>query len=414
MEKGVFVIALLNNIKSMSRQCIYLVGFSTHQMKELKVNSQYTSHNYALYIGKQLNGFIKDKLSEIQTGDKIAIITDDNVNKLYVDKFIENAIPKTFCETVIAVISPGEASKSRETKAYIEDNLLIKQFRRNDLLIAFGGGVINDVTGFTASTYKRGIHWVSVPTTLLSMSDASIGGKTAINTDYGKNTIGTFYNPDVVFCDLDYLNTLTEREIRNGIVELVKHFLLCDTKGFDDFCDIIFSPVYSSLKRLTKNKDFEELLYKSISIKKRIIEKDPTEKDYRKVLNLGHTIGHAIEKLNANITHGEAVAMGIILEMKLGKKLGITKAKLIDKIEDLFRKLGIDTELPSSSDSKELMRLMSNDKKNTNNTSIDFILLKDVGKIYKPSSGTWSSQVDNDLLNRILDDVLSNKPGQIH
>lgn len=380
-----------------------------------KINIENKGHKnkiYSLYIGRLLNTFIRSTLKDVFTGDRVAVITDDNVNRLYLSKFVEKVWAGSNYKPSVITITAGEDSKSRGTKACIENFLFKNNFKRNDLVIALGGGVVSDIAGFTASTYKRGIHWLIVPTTLLSMVDASIGGKTAINTDYGKNTLGAYYNPKAVFCDLAYLDTLSKRELKNGFVELVKHFLINGKHHFDELLRLTNNPDYQCVKGIIHTEFFDELLYKSIYIKKTIVEKDPTEQGLRKMLNLGHTIGHSLEKMFANISHGEAVAMGIMLEMRIGRELNITSNSAIEKVKAVFDKLGIVTTLKLPVSVDKLIYYMCNDKKNTDSMNIKFVILNDIGKLYQPGNNEMTLKLDTTSLHRILNNVLSDKTNQ--
>ncbi len=307
-------------------------------------------------------------LEKLNLGSRYIIITDDNVFQLYIKK-----ATKTFSKkpTIIA-INPGEKSKSRKTKISIEDTLLEVGVNRDCCIIALGGGVVGDLAGFVASTLFRGVNYVQVPTTLLSMVDSSIGGKVAINHSKGKNLIGAFHHPKLVFSDVTTLKTLSNDEILNGLAEMIKHGLILDKEYFK-----YLEENYQSIINL-EEKTTIEAIKKSCEIKSKIVNEDEKEKGKRALLNYGHTFGHAIEKISNNkIHHGKAVALGMYIAAIIANKTGTLNAKDAERQNSLLKNIGYITDLKL--DIMKMIEIMHLDKKVKSN-EIEYVLLKNIGK----------------------------------
>lgn len=340
-------------------------------MLRLKVNTRINNYKYYdIIIENNFNNIIKYFSNSYKN---ILILTDNNIYNLYV-KGKELSQPNIYYYTITA----GEGSKTRSEKSKIEDTLAKLHLTKHDLMIAFGGGVVSDLCGFTASTYKRGIDWVIFSTTLLSMVDASIGGKTGINTHFGKNQIGSIYPPKRVYCGIDYLKTLPNIHIKSGLIELLKHFILFDKEAFDKSLQLINN---NNLQELITSENFIKLLYKSIGYKKKVVEKDPYEKGFRSVLNIGHTIGHAIEHISNTITHGEAVAIGLLIEFFIQYKRGYINISCYDRILKMLERLNINYRLVKQIDINTIVKLCLNDKKNISKSQIEFVKLKSFGRV---------------------------------
>lgn len=277
--------------------------------------------------------------------------------------FLESDIPFEIIE-----IDPGEEFKNLETCQGVWEAMTELGADRKSLLITLGGGVITDLGGFVAGTYKRGIDFVNIPTTLLSMVDASVGGKTGVDLGVLKNQIGLFLNPQLVIIDTHYLDTLPERELQSGLAEVIKYGLTFNIELIDE------------LKSLNNLKN-SNLIKESIDIKNKVVLEDPKEKNIRKVLNFGHTIGHAIESYflksqnKESLTHGEAIAIGMVCESYLSTKvckLTIEKANFVKQlIGDYYQKIDI-----SEDDISPILEYLKHDKKNTNGI-VNFVLLDD-------------------------------------
>lgn len=285
------------------------------------------------------------------------LLVDENVYDIY-----KNTIEDAFASSqyTITIIPAGEHSKSFAMVESTIHTLMEKQIKRQDYLVAIGGGVIGDLTGFIASILFRGIDYIQVPTTLLAMVDSSVGGKTAINISSGKNLVGAFHSPKKVIIDPKFLTSLPEIERRSGLSETLKAGLIGDQ---------------SLLESLEKSNEIDaSLIARAIKVKLHYVEQDYRDLSLRHTLNFGHTYGHAIEQYhNYNITHGEAVAQGMILALDLGVKREITPSKLRDKIIALITSLHLTQDI--SMDKNALMPYMKNDKKSTNN-SVRFVFLK--------------------------------------
>src|SRR5690625_191966 len=270
-------------------------------MKTLTVKS--STNEYNVYIGQQIRHQLTDYLSDHYTA--ILIITDESVAKLYLDDILNNFSNNHVYQTTIKA---GEASKNIHTYHQLQTDALSYGLDRQSLIIALGGGVVGDLAGFVAATFMRGIDYVQIPTTILA-HDSSVAGKVAINHDLGKNLIGSFYPPTAVIYDVETLASLPVREIRSGVAEIVKEGLIADPELFEHLIAI-------DLEHLDMEK-LSEYLLKGIHVKANIVERDERESGERKYLNLGHTLAHAIEAeyKYGQITHGEAVAIGLLFAM---------------------------------------------------------------------------------------------------
>ncbi len=322
------------------------------------------------------NGSINTYLkSELMSDSKKFIIIDNKVSKKIIN------IIKNKKNVVLIKVKGSEKLKSINNYWKIISNLLQKKIDRSSTIIAIGGGTVGDICGFISSTILRGIKFVLMPTTLLSQADSSIGGKNGINSKYGKNLIGTFYQPDIVVIDPTILKSLPLKQIRTGYAEIVKHALINDKK--------FFNWLKKNLKNilLLKKDSLSYAISKSIKIKTKYVTSDEKEKlinsSSRAILNFGHTFGHALESINeyrSNLTHGEAISIGMILATKISYKMKNIKRSELDDIIDHFKRAG----LPYSTKSiinKKLYKKIIADKKNTNN-KINLILLKKVGQAY--------------------------------
>jgi len=314
---------------------------------------------------QQLNSYLTN--DEIST---VFVLVDKNTHKHCYTKFLNKLSTKK--EMKIIEIEAGEMHKNITTCVSVWKKLTDLGADRKSILINLGGGMITDLGGFVASTFKRGVKFINIPTTLLSMVDASVGSKTGVDLDNLKNLIGLFSNPEMVLIDSNYLQTLSARELRSGVAEIIKYGLTFDSKLLDEI---------KNDRWLNINK-LNPVIYKSISIKNKVVLQDPKEENLRKVLNYGHTVGHAIESYFLehttleNLTHGEAIAIGMVIEAYLSHKLydfPLTElTSLKEYILKTFGKTTIDAEHYT-----DILDLMKHDKKNING-SIRYILLKNV------------------------------------
>lgn len=282
--------------------------------------------DYDITIESQGLSQLPKLISKVYSGKYLFVVTDKHVYDLYHDEF--NAFMSEFFIQYV-ILEPGEKSKSFKTYQLVIETLIEKGIRRSDLLIALGGGVVGDLTGFVASTLYRGIPYFQVPTTLLAMVDSSIGGKVGIDLKQGKNLVGSFYTPKGVLIDPHFLKTLPKREYVNGLAEMIKAGLIGDKK------------LYTYL--LEHDEVSENEIALSIFVKRELVIIDPYDKKERMLLNFGHTFGHAIEKKHQYETylHGEAISYGMLIALEIGISLGETKRELYDEIKQLFLSKGL-------------------------------------------------------------------------
>lgn len=303
---------------------------------------------------------------------RVALITNEVVAPLYLD-MVRGALERAGVKVVTVVIPDGEKYKQWETLNKVYDQLLAARCERGTTIIALGGGVVGDVSGFAAATYQRGAPFIQMPTTLLAQVDSSIGGKTAINHPLGKNMIGAFYQPKVVISDMQTLLTLPERELKAGLAEIIKHGLISDAE--------FFAWLENNVERILA-RDMEALthaVFRSCEIKGAVVVRDETEQGDRALLNFGHTFGHAIENGMGygSWLHGEAVAAGMALASDLSMQLGMLQSADTGRIRKLLLRAGLPVEVTGIS--REKMRdLMSLDKKSRDG-NLRFILLEHIG-----------------------------------
>jgi len=327
---------------------------------------------YDIYIEDSF-GALVDALEPFALADrKVCIVTDSNVNPLYGAE-VEDMIGAISGECVRYVFPAGEESKTLDTVKEIYKFLIGNHFNRKDLLIALGGGVVGDLTGYTAATYLRGIEFIQIPTTLLSQADSSIGGKTGVDFDGYKNMVGAFYMPRLVYMNMATLQSLNDRQFYSGFAEVMKSALIKDGNFYEWLIDQMYEICERDVETLS------EMVERSCIIKKLVVEKDPLEKGDRALLNFGHTIGHAIEKyMNFTMTHGECVALGCVAAAFISWKKNWLSMEEYYEIRDMF----VPFYLPISIDNldiEKVLQLTKSDKK-AENGYIKFILLKKVGK----------------------------------
>ncbi|MCR5784084.1 MAG: 3-dehydroquinate synthase [Eubacterium sp.] len=304
---------------------------------------------------------------------KIMIVTDTNVAPLYLEE-LKNALFDEYKNIYSCVIDAGEENKTIETVQNVYEDLILNKFERRDLLIALGGGVVGDLTGFTAATYLRGVDFIQIPTTLISMSDSSIGGKTGVDFKAYKNMVGAFYMPKLVYMNLSALNSLPDRQLASGMGEVIKH-------GYIKNRDLL-DKLNNSVEKI-HNKEFsfmKEIIYMNCDIKRGVVENDPTEKGERALLNFGHSIGHAIEKLmNFELYHGECVALGMQAASYISYKRGNITEDEYTSVIDICKKYDLPTKFtPKGFNAINIIETMKSDKKMDKGT-LKFILLEKVG-----------------------------------
>tara|TARA_B110001452_G_scaffold265526_1_gene270343 strand:+ start:1304 stop:2410 length:1107 start_codon:yes stop_codon:yes gene_type:complete len=345
-------------------------------MKKTKLLVNTTIRKYPIIIGSNLIINLSKILKENQIEfDKCLLIIDKKIPKFLIRKTIESLKNK---KILIYYFNANELNKNQKNINKILNILLKNNFHRNDCLISVGGGITGDVSGFAASIFKRGMKFVNIPTTLLAQVDSSIGGKTGINSSQGKNLIGSFFQPNLVISDINFLKTLPRREIICGYGEIIKHALVADKKFFT-FLDKFGSKILN-----LKSPYIEKSIYKSCSIKKNVVEKDEKESGPRKILNFGHSFAHAYEAAlgySKKLNHGEAVILGLKAASKFSFLNKILKNKELKLIENHLNKLDLPSDLNkffSNKDLKKIIFFMKKDKKNYAK-KLNLVLLKKIG-----------------------------------
>tara|TARA_B100000963_G_scaffold359123_1_gene385516 strand:- start:12260 stop:13372 length:1113 start_codon:yes stop_codon:yes gene_type:complete len=347
-------------------------------VKTLFVKTQ--KKKYPIFIGKNiLKKFNKYQKKYLKDVSKILIISTKKIPKKYLDNLKKN-IKKVNVYTFI--LPDGEYIKNNSFLTKITNRLSKINFNRNDCVIALGGGVVGDLSGYAASIYKRGLKFVQIPTSLLSQVDSSVGGKTGINNNYGKNIIGSFYQPNFVLIDTETLNTLPKREVSAGFAEILKYSLILDRKFFN-WLNINGKIILKNQNQTTVLK----AIYTSCALKSKVVQKDEYENSYRAILNFGHTFAHAIEtktKYSKKIIHGEAVLIGMMLASRLSYKLGYLRDKDLNKILNLYKKLKLNfkyNKFVTEKNMNTIFKIMLNDKKSSGK-KIKIILLKNIGQAF--------------------------------
>ena len=341
---------------------------------------------YNIYIGK---GLLSERalINSYCQGDKVLVVSNDVVAPLYFDKLSRSLAGKKIHSVII---KDGEVNKSRTSFFQIIDYLVENNFRRNDTLIALGGGVIGDLSGFAAASYQRGMSFLQMPTSLLAQVDSSVGGKTAINHTAGKNLIGAFYQPVAVIIDLDSLKTLPDKEYFSGLGEIVKYALL----GENEIQELLSQDYQKIIDR--DEGVLQQLIYLSCQKKANIVANDEKEKGERALLNLGHTFAHALETLThyRHYLHGEAVSVGILMALSLSHKKNLIGKELIEDYTRLFERLNLPTRIDVEIDIDKFLDAMTKDKKNQSD-SYRLILVTQQGCIIQ-------EETDKELLANVI------------
>lgn len=344
-----------------------LTGFSTQMKVELGERS------YLIYIERALSSKIGNIISDLHPGKKIGIVTDENVSKLHLDTVAANLSDAGF-DVLNAIIPAGESSKSLAVISTLYDKFLEERFERNSTIVALGGGVVGDIAGFVAATLLRGINFVQVPTTLLAQVDSSVGGKVGINHAMGKNLIGSFYQPKAVIIDTDFLSTLPQKELMCGMAEVIKYGLILDS----NFAKRIAAD-FSKIIELNDHILIQDLIRRCVELKAEVVSKDEQESGLRRILNFGHTFGHAVEAIvpRGSVTHGEAVAFGMRAAIRLSESLELLASDQSEEALNLVENIPIAGSISELTVS-DLMESMNSDKK-VRDGEIHFVLLDKIG-----------------------------------
>ena len=362
-------------------------------MEKIIVEIKNENKKYPVFIGNSLLPKIADFIKEKHNDKKVIVITDDIVKSLYENKILDALKQSKPC---LISVPAGEESKSRETKQYIEDILLERMYGRDTIIIAFGGGVVGDLAGFIASTFKRGIPLIHLPTTLLAMVDSSIGGKTGINTKHGKNLIGTIYQPEAVFTDINFLNELPDNEFLSGLAEIIKMAATLDEKLFD-FMETNYKKILSREKDILIN-----LIKRSVELKKEIAGKDPFESGPRQVFNFGHTLGHAVESASKlMVKHGFCISIGMAVESRVAVLSGNLASEEEKRITALLESFRLPTKIKKDIKSSRLIEFMKEDKK-ARKQKPRFVILKKIGRI-KQDENNFSFEIDESTIKKAIE-----------
>lgn len=308
--------------------------------------------------------------------NKVCIVADSNVAVLYLEEITSLLTPVfAFCTSV--VFEAGEGSKNTDTVGQVYEHLIENKFDRKDLLVALGGGVVGDLTGFTAATYLRGIDFVQVPTTLLAQTDSSIGGKTGIDFMQYKNMVGAFYMPKLVYMNISALKTLPSRQFCSGMAEIIKHGFIKDA-SYTQFIRANSEGIMAQ-----QPDTMEEMIYRSCQIKREVVERDPKEQGERALLNFGHTIGHAIEKLsNFALYHGECVALGMAGAAYISHQMGNLTEEQLKDLEQIMESCGLPVSLEKFTHTPEDVLAVTKLDKKMESGKIKFIILRTFGEAY--------------------------------
>jgi 3-dehydroquinate synthase len=354
-----------------------------------KVKIELGVNSYDIYVGSGLLPLAGLRLKELGFIGRAVIITDTNVKKHYAG-IMEDGLTSAGYDVEILEIPPGEQNKTLKTAARLYDELSRINTERITPVLALGGGVTGDLAGFVAATYMRGVPYIQAPTTLLAMTDSSIGGKTAVDLGRLKNIIGAFYQPKLVVADINTLKTLPAAELANGMAEVIKHAAIMDKEFF----------VYleSNMdKVLALDADvMEYVIARNVRIKAGVVSKDEKETGLREILNYGHTVGHAVEVVsNFKLKHGQAVAIGMAAEAKISRRLGMLSAKDADRLGKLIIRAGLPARIPDF-DVKKIMQAMTHDKK-VRHGRLNFALLKSLGEAF----------ITNDVDAAFVEEVIS-------
>ena len=346
--------------------------------------------SYPVVVGRGLEGSVAEFLADKHPDRRAAVVTDSNVASLAAEGLISSFGSRP---ADLVVFPAGEASKTREVKERVEDELIARGFGRDTVIVALGGGVVTDLAGFVAATFTRGVPYVSLTTTLLGAADAAIGGKTAVDTPAATNLIGAFHQPAAVFIDLDRWLTLSDRQIREGLGETVKHACIADACFFEALEGAFVERGLSPAEFVRDDALAELTARRNCEIKRDFVTSDVHEGNRRMGLNLGHTIGRALETAAGyTLNHGECVAIGLALQSRLGERLGYCSPSDVARIEALLSAIGLPTKIPEEVPVDRIMEAMAHDKKGKAG-AIRFVFQDGVGRLAVHDGGSYARPV---------------------
>lgn len=314
-----------------------------------------SGRNYSIRIENGLFGLLPGLLAQRHAGRKLAVVCDDTVQALYGNR-LTDALVREGLEAFVVPFPAGESHKTLQTLTGLYGELAQRRFTRSDVVVALGGGVTGDMAGLAAATFLRGTAFIQIPTTLLAMVDSSIGGKVAVDLPQGKNLVGAFYQPHAVYTDPSLLDSLPDRQFANGMAELVKHGFLFDASLVDR--------IAAMGSRASLHPQMEALIAESCDWKRKVVEQDERDEGPRQLLNFGHTLGHAIEKVTGftEIAHGEAISIGMCVFSRMARARGWSEPGTAERVEAALAAVGLPTELPAL-DAGRLFDAMTLDKK---------------------------------------------------
>lgn len=352
--------------------------------------------SYEIEIGYELGQKLIDDLRAglVGTIKKFVVVTDSIVKDLYADRIYDLLLQNDYKSDII-VFPAGEKSKTRQTKEFIEDTMLAKGYRRDCCIIAVGGGVVTDIAGFVAGTFGRGIPFINYATTLLA-ADASIGGKTAVDTPLATNLIGLFNQPEKVYIDISTWKTLPQRQISSGLAETIKHACI-SSRDFFDYLLTNMDAVFEINDIVCQN-----IAQENCKVKYQVVTKDERESGLREILNLGHTVGRAIETVSEyKLLHGEALAIGLVAEVKLSKKLGYCTDEDEALLIQILDRANLPVEIPGYIDREALIKKLYTDKK-VKNGELRFVLQKGIGDVMVFDCDQYAKTIPENMAREII------------
>ncbi|KKW10701.1 MAG: 3-dehydroquinate synthase [Parcubacteria group bacterium GW2011_GWA2_49_9] len=353
--------------------------------------------SYGITVGAGLLARLPEMLKRECPASSYVIIADKATEKLF-GRTLEAELKKAGSKVLLLSVPNGELSKSQKEKSRLEEAMLKAGVDRKAVVLALGGGVVGDLAGFVSATYMRGIPYIQLPTTLLAMVDSSVGGKTGINNKRGKNLIGAFHQPSAVYADVETLKSLSDVEIRNGLVEAVKMFMTSDKESFE------FAKEHLD-EALTRNADIlAEIIARAVRIKAGVVERDEYENGERMVLNFGHTIGHAIEKLSGfKMLHGQAVAVGIMVEAQIAHTLGRLSAQALSEVREILARLETPLSVLKKMKPATIIAMTKGDKKSVAGQA-RYVILKEIGKV-EEKDGRFVEEVGDEEVMRAINNT---------
>jgi 3-dehydroquinate synthase len=353
--------------------------------------------SYEVVLGGGLLGDLAELVAHYCPAPRYAVVSDSTVAPLYAKGAA--AALETLAPTLLLQFPAGEWNKTRETWATLTDQLLAARLDRDAAIVAVGGGVVGDLAGFVAATYLRGVRYIQVPTTLLAMIDSAIGGKTGVDTQLGKNLVGAFHQPGAVIADVETLNSLPPLQLAAGMAEALKHGAIADRSYFERLLS------GAEAVRAREPEVLRDAVRRSIEIKVGVVAEDERERGRRAVLNFGHTVAHALEATQGyELLHGEAVAVGMLAEARLGEKIGVTEEGVAREMAGALECYGLPLSPPAEPDRERMLEVMRQDKKNRDGT-VRFALPSSLGQMARGPSGEWTVSAPEEVVSEVLREI---------